>query len=77
MKNRFSRTELSSRILIKRGQGKNKDFFVEQILELQKSPEDGRIEFEGRNGIYVFEKKGNILTFKLANGLVIRKKTGV
>lgn len=74
MNNRFCRTEISNRIFIKRGQGKEKDHFVEQILELQDTSETGKIEFEGRNGTYVFEKKEALMTFKLPNGLVIRKK---
>lgn len=74
MKSKFSKTELSTRILIERGQGKEKDLFVEQILKLQDSPETGKIEFEGKNGTYVFEKKETLMTFKQANGIVIRKK---
>lgn len=77
MRDKFSRTELSNSILMNRGQGKDREVFVEQMLELQNSSEDGRIEFEGKNGTYVFTKNDNIVTFKKGNGSVVRKKLEV
>lgn len=74
MKDRFTKTELNTRIFFKDGEGKNKPLLVEKMLKIQDSSEDGRMEFEGKQGIYVFEKKDGRITFKLPNGLVIRKK---
>lgn len=73
MKNQFSKTELTTRIYLKNGEGKNKAALVEQMLKLQNSSEDGRIEFEGKYGTYLFTKKDNVVRLDLPNGNKIIK----
>lgn len=74
MKDRFSKTELCTSILVNYGDGKKRAIFVDRIIELQKSSEDGQLEFEGKNGMYVFCKNGSSVTFKKGNGAFVRRK---